>query len=182
MRKSASINHCPDSDTPSNRRRHDGFTLIELMVTIAILVIIVTFAIPGFQDLIESNRVTSQTNNLLSAFKTARSEAVNRGQPVTLTAVSGDFTQGWCIYEGASGSSCGGVTPIREFEANDLVSIVSVSGDTSFEFDGQGRMAVPNAAVNINVEPADCNGEADARRQINISVAGRASSSRGDCN
>lgn len=181
MRNNASNNHRRGSRDFSHLRHHAGFNLIELMVTTVILVIVVTFAIPGFQNLIESNRVTSQTNNLLSAFKTARSEAVNRGQSVTLTAVSGDFTQGWCIYQGAAGSNCASVTPIRQFEAADSVSIVSVSGDTSFEFDGQGQMVVPNAAVNINVEPADCDGEADARRQINIGAAGRASSSRGDC-
>jgi len=55
-----------------------GFTLLELIITIGIFAIIAGFAIPGFQNLIEANRVTTQTNNLLSALKTARSEAVRR--------------------------------------------------------------------------------------------------------
>ena len=181
MRESASINQYATSKVLIQRMGNAGFTLIELMVTVVILGIVAAYAIPGFQNLVESNRVTSQTNNLLSAFKSARSEAVNRGQSVTLTAVGGDFTQGWCIYEGASGSNCASVTPIRQFDAADGVSIGSVSGDTSFQFDGRGRMVVPDTAVNIHVEPVDCNGEADARRVISISVAGRTSFSEDDC-
>ncbi len=88
-----------------------GFTLIELMIAVILLVLLVTFAVPAFQGLVESRRITTKTNLLLSSVNVTRSEAIKRGEVVTLKAVDGDFANGWCIYVGDSGDACKDETP-----------------------------------------------------------------------
>jgi type IV fimbrial biogenesis protein FimT len=61
-----------------------GFTLIELMVTIMVMAITLTLAVPSFQQAINSNRVITQANDLLASLSSARSEAVKRGFQVTV--------------------------------------------------------------------------------------------------
>ncbi|AZZ94364.1 prepilin-type N-terminal cleavage/methylation domain-containing protein [Hahella sp. KA22] len=59
--------------------KQKGFTLVELMVVIAILAITLVLGLPSFSNLIDSNRVTANTNTLVGALNLARMEAVNRG-------------------------------------------------------------------------------------------------------
>ena len=63
--------------------RQAGLTLIELLVTLAIIVIMATVAVPGFQSLIASSRLTADHNELLAGLNLARSEAVKRREEVT---------------------------------------------------------------------------------------------------
>ncbi|GAB57861.1 GspH/FimT family pseudopilin [Rheinheimera nanhaiensis] len=70
------------------RRSATGFTLVELMVTIAILAIVTTVAVPSFNSLVQGNRLTGVTNQLLSAYQGARSEAIKRSQNVMLCATT----------------------------------------------------------------------------------------------
>ncbi|MAY25125.1 MAG: type IV fimbrial biogenesis protein FimT [Polycyclovorans sp.] len=72
-----------------------GFTLIELMVTIAVLVILATVAVPSFTAVIRSNRAVSEANQIVSFITLARSEAVRRNRTVT-------------ICPSADGASCAG--------------------------------------------------------------------------
>jgi type IV fimbrial biogenesis protein FimT len=64
-----------------------GFTLIELMVTIAIAGVLVGVAIPSFTSVISSSRLNTSTNELITALNLARSEAVKRSQSVTVRQV-----------------------------------------------------------------------------------------------
>ena len=62
-------------------RRQNGFTLVELMVTVAVLAIVAAIAFPSFQGTLRSNRVASANNEVLGLLSLARSEAIrsNRG-------------------------------------------------------------------------------------------------------
>ncbi|MBN2886034.1 MAG: GspH/FimT family pseudopilin, partial [Chromatiaceae bacterium] len=61
-----------------------GVTLLELMVTLAIVTIVTTIAVPSFQSVIRNNRAATLSNDLLSALNLARSESVTRGKRVTV--------------------------------------------------------------------------------------------------
>jgi type IV fimbrial biogenesis protein FimT len=83
-----------------------GFTLIELMVTIAIIAILMAIALPSFQDTIARSKLETEANNILRDLNFARTEAIKRGSSVSLcpsdngTSCSGaqDYGDGWIIF------------------------------------------------------------------------------------
>jgi len=81
--------------------RPRGFTLIEAMVTIAVLVILLMVAAPSFRSFTEGQRIKNAASELGSALSYARSEAIARRANVSVTAVSSDFANGWTIVAAA---------------------------------------------------------------------------------
>ncbi|MGP4862732.1 pilus assembly FimT family protein [Psychrobacter sp. T6-5] len=77
----ASMNSLPTS----LRTASSGFTLIELMVTIAVLAIIVSIAAPNISTQLANQRVKSTTVTLVNALKEAKAESLIRRQTITLT-------------------------------------------------------------------------------------------------
>src|SRR5699024_6088027 len=68
----------PSDGGREHARRADGFTLVELIVTIAVAAILVSIAVPGFRHMIESNRLRTSANAMVNALQGARMEAVKR--------------------------------------------------------------------------------------------------------
>ncbi|MGI9304445.1 MAG: GspH/FimT family pseudopilin [Gammaproteobacteria bacterium] len=83
-----------------------GFSLLELMVAIAVLAIVAAFAFPNFQTLVQNNRQTAKLNDLVTSLNLARSEAVTRGHRVGVctstdgTACNGgtNWHNGWFVF------------------------------------------------------------------------------------
>jgi type IV fimbrial biogenesis protein FimT len=71
------------------KRLPRGFTLLELMITIALVAIVLGLGVPSFIDFMRNSRLAGTANDLLADLNLARTEAIKRHVPVTLCA-SGD--------------------------------------------------------------------------------------------
>lgn len=78
-----------------SKHRTNGFTLIELIVTIAVLAILLAVAVPSFQDFFERGRLRGAADAATALVATARGEAVKTGRNVTIS-FSGT-TAAWCL-------------------------------------------------------------------------------------
>ncbi len=93
-------------------KKHPGFTLVELMVVVAIAGLVMAFAIPAMGNFIKNERLVTQINTLVGHLAYARSEAVTRRQQVILCAsgnstscLGADWAAGWILFIDADNSS-----------------------------------------------------------------------------
>lgn len=85
--------------------RQQGFTIVELMITVGIAGIIIMIAAPNMSEFVKNERLTTATNTLISDFLLARSKAVEMNQPVIVCASSDQsscsntstFDKGWIV-------------------------------------------------------------------------------------
>ena len=170
--------------------RQSGFTLIELMVTIAVLAILLSIGIPSFAETIRNNRVASQTNEFLTALNLARSEATKRGLPVTicgaadadLDSCSGttDWSNGWVIFADPANPgvvNAPGEVVIQTYPAlNGQLQLTTPSVSTFVRFAASGNAG---ANISFNFRHQTCTG--NNLRQIGLSPVGRISMQKVPC-
>ena len=83
-----------------------GFTLVELMVTVAVMAILMTAAVPSFVDFFERNRVRGAADGVISVVSDARAEAVKNALDVNISM--GGAGTAWCIGGNAALPPAGG--------------------------------------------------------------------------
>ncbi len=77
-----------------------GFTLVELMVTIALMAMVLTLAIPSYKETVRNAILTSRMNEFVATLNYARSEAVKRSMNVTVATADGsaNWEHGWRVF------------------------------------------------------------------------------------
>jgi type IV fimbrial biogenesis protein FimT len=137
------------------RSRSQGFTLVELMITVAVTVTLLSVAAPGLVSFVARNQVAGIQSEFATSLSLARSEAARSGVPVLVAAAAGgavgnEFANGWDLYQDqdSSGTVTDGDTLVRHFEA--LPSGVSVHGATTATF-GTGGYLTPVATLTFKV-------------------------------
>ncbi|MCB1554236.1 MAG: GspH/FimT family pseudopilin [Xanthomonadales bacterium] len=92
------------------RARAGGFTLIEIMIAMAMLAVLASFAIPAFTSVINNNRLSGVSNEIAAMLQSARIEAVRRAQRVIVcptsdgsTCATGIQWNGWLSFADANG-------------------------------------------------------------------------------
>lgn len=92
--------------------RDKGFTLVELMITLGILVILLAIGVPAMQQFLQKRQALARSDNFISTMKYARSEAIKRGKRVTVCrtttadsvtpscdTTSTNWSSGWLVFE-----------------------------------------------------------------------------------
>lgn len=148
-------------------KKVSGFTLIELIITLAVGAVVVTIAVPAFTNVIKSNRLTAQVNMFVTSMNYARSEAINRRQNYSVVAENGDWTQGWTIQDA-------GGNPVRTSPALHATSHFDTDqGIATFTYLPNGRISGGTIGSDVDTLTM-CDDRTNERgRQITISPAGR---------
>jgi type IV fimbrial biogenesis protein FimT len=166
-------------------RRISGFTLLELMTTLAIVAILVALAAPSYRDFTSNNQVTAVNNDLIAALNLARSEATRRGTPVTIcasrdAAACADATawgQGWIVFEntGAAGVIESPDKVVQKWsEAAGNIQLTTTSDYVQYQPTG-----TVTAAAAIDVSSLTCHGS--RLRHIQVSAGGTISTQLQTC-
>lgn len=103
--------------------RSSGFTLVELMVTLAVVAILLVVAVPSFQSVMNANKLTTSANEFVASFQAARAEAIRYNRRVVIclstnpnaatpTCAPSDATNaiGWLVFMDANANGTYGST------------------------------------------------------------------------
>jgi type IV fimbrial biogenesis protein FimT len=128
-----------------SRQATRGFTLIELMVTIAVLVVLMAVGVPSMADFSANNRVAAAKSGFASAVALARTEAARRGVLVFIKAEAGgstgnEFSGGWSVVVDTNGSGLPdtGDEVMRKYPA--LQTDVKLAGTSPLGFAATGYL------------------------------------------
>jgi type IV fimbrial biogenesis protein FimT len=133
---------------PAGLRR--GFTLVELLVVMAVAVVMLAMAGPRMADFTANNQLSALKSDLAGAVALARTEAAKRGLPVILTRVGSgptgnEYAGGWELVgdDDSNGSADAGEPRLRAHAA--LASTLSLGGPTALGFRPTGALSAGSA-------------------------------------
>lgn len=156
-------------------RSSRGVTLIELLVTIMIIAILGSIALPSFRSLIENNQVAAQANGLLSAAQFARSEAVKLGTGVSLTLAADGA---WCVHTTNTCTDTG-ASPTQIRAGTGSASNSVFASATTITFDRRGENTAGD--ITFRIQPSGCVDDAGRARTLTVTNVGRSAVTVEDC-
>ncbi len=135
-----------------SQRANTGFPLVEALVVVALVAILASLAAPSFTSQFQRYRVDSVREELLGSMNLAKSEAVRRGQTITIQklspgtscATAGDWSCGWQVQDA-------GGTILQEYVAPPQTAVLKSGAQNSFTFNRYGFV---DGGHNVLIYPA----------------------------
>ena len=169
-----------------------GFTIMELMIAVAIFALLLGVGVPSFNDAMRRNRLAASTNDLMSSLALARSEALKRGQMVSVcgsnaaqTACTGnvDWANGMIAFTdaGVIGLFDGADAILQRWPAASERNLTLISEAASLTYRPDGSLNVPVGvnALNLDLRTEHCVN--NHRRIVTVRRTGRAASAVTAC-
>jgi type IV fimbrial biogenesis protein FimT len=181
---------------PSTKKnlKQKGFSLIELLVTMSILLLLVFVAVPGFSNFSSNSRVDSVQSNFHSAILVARNEAIKRNTVVKLCAKQANSDQcqipatpswanGWLVFIDGSDDNDRALTATAErlLVSNAIANNVTFRRTTAVGDPARGTLCFSGLGLlcsdkdNASEFVVDTVSDANAQyvRKLNISIVGK---------
>jgi type IV fimbrial biogenesis protein FimT len=152
--------------TCSPRRRSRGFTVTEMLIVVAIMAILAAIAAPYMGDMIRRQRIKTAAFDVFASLAFARSEAIKRNTPVTITPTGGNWAEGWRIVDSNN-------NVLREQSG---WASLQATGPATVVFAGSGR-STALASISLSSTGID----AGSYRCVKLDLSGRAVSKEGAC-
>lgn len=166
-----------------------GFSLIELMVTVAVLAILVAIGLPSFQGSMRSNRVATGTNEFVASLSLARSEAIRSPGGAGICATTngtlcnGDsWNDGWLVWSDLDGSGEPGGANDRVLRHVEGIAELEIEpGDADVKkilFDPRGRAGT---SLNFTIQSTTCPEGQALKRDLTLTPTGQLRVERSQC-
>jgi type IV fimbrial biogenesis protein FimT len=134
------------------RRQARGFSLMEVMIVVVIVAVIAAIAMPNFLTMVQNTRISTTADSVRDAVMVARTEAIRRGTPVTLSGTgTPPWSTGWELRDA-------GNTSLREgqFASGVTVDLVNApAGANNIVFRPNGTLNnTPTSEMYVRVQGA----------------------------
>ena len=153
-----------------------GFTLVELMITVAVMVILAAIATPSMTAMLNNSRAAGQTEELVASLQLARAEAIRRNARVTVCAGTGGVCNGsatwanWTIF---------GRDNTLAVPVNDVIRDTNASGSVQVTGPAAGIVFKPSGLIDTQQTLQVV--KAGQQRCLRVLISGVVTASKGAC-
>jgi type IV fimbrial biogenesis protein FimT len=148
-----------------------GFTLIEMLITVALLAVLASLAAPSFTGMLANAQIRTASQALVDGLQLARTEAIRRNTRVMFTLGA---QSGWAVTMESDGSTVQS-RPAGEGSSSVILTVTPAAA-TRVTFDGIGRVQ-PNTDGSSSITQLDADVPASAvpagsSHPLRVTVAG----------
>ena len=111
--------------------KSSGFTFMELVITVAVVAVVTSMALPSLSGLLRNTRVKQTATDMVMTLAYARNEAINRNAQVSVVAF-GSWTAGWQVVAGG--------TPLRQTALSGEITVAGPASST-LTYNPDGRLS-----------------------------------------